>query len=59
MIDKWSYKVVDVKGGFLRIPKAVAIQSELDRHGSQGWELVNLVHVLGSRYPQLIFKRPG
>jgi hypothetical protein len=59
MIDKWNYKVVELGGGFFGIPKTEVIQAELDRHGGQGWELVNLVYIPGGRRHQLIFKRPG
>ena len=59
--DRWRYNVVDVK------PKSAwragvdpgALQSELDRHGTQGWELVTM---LAMPYPlgvRLVFKRPA
>ena len=52
--DRFSYQVIEIKGGLWGI-KADAIQSELNRHGAQGWELVS-ANSVGTQL-RLIFKR--
>lgn len=60
--DRWRYNVVEVK------PSSVwrggvateALQAELDRQGTQGWELVmTLPGTSGMGCLRLIFKRPA
>lgn len=58
MSKRWTYLVVEVKtsmfGGF----KHDALREELDRHGKQGWELVNVVHAFPTvSSPTLVFKK--
>lgn len=60
MSQRWSYQVVEIKHGFIigRV-KADAIQSELNKQGALGWELVQVMHSEHGLHPaQLIFKRP-
>lgn len=52
--DRFSYQVVEMKGGLWGI-KADAIQSELNRLGAQGWELVT-ANSIGTTL-RLILKR--
>lgn len=59
--DRWRYQVVEVKAASLwsQVVKTEQLQAELDRHGSQGWELVT---TLPAQYPtgvRLLFKRPA
>jgi len=40
--SRWSYKVVDFRGGFFRATIAAQkLEEELNRLGAQGWELVD------------------
>lgn len=60
--DRWRYNVVEVKPKSLwsaTIPTA-DLQAELDRQGTQGWELVMTVPgttAMGGL--RLVFKRPA
>ena len=39
--SRWTYKVVDLKPGFLGL-KPDAVQDALNQLGAQGWELVTV-----------------
>ncbi len=53
---RWEYKVEDLKSGFLmRNLKEDALTELLNRHGAQGWELVN-IGTVGVQM-KLFFKR--
>jgi len=56
--QRWSYQVVEIKQQLFGI-KAEAIQTELDRMGNQGWELVSTFQ--GQKFDsiKLFFKRPA
>ncbi len=56
--DRWTYKVVKVKPAFLGIDPA-DLQSELDKLGAQGWELVNAVQAHPMHAVLLFMKRPA
>lgn len=53
---RWEYKVEDLKGGFfMRNLKEDAMTELLNRHGAQGWELIN-ISTVGVQM-KLFFKR--
>jgi len=55
--QRWTYKVVKVKPGFLGMnPDAVA--AELDKHGALGWELVSATQPHPMHAVILYLKRP-
>jgi hypothetical protein len=59
--ERWKYLVAEIKATsvFSTTIRTDALQTELDRHGAQGWELVSVLpqsHPVGMR---LSFKRPG
>lgn len=59
--DRWRYNVVEVKPTSIwrSVVDASDLQAELDRQGTQGWELVS---ALPLPYPvglRLVFKRPA
>lgn len=57
MSQRWIYQVVEIKPGLLGGIKRDRIQEELNRHGMQGWELVNLAMV-GPLSPAIaVFKK--
>ncbi|MFN7553075.1 MAG: DUF4177 domain-containing protein [Pseudomonadota bacterium] len=60
--DRWRYHVVEIKPNSMwkAIIPTADLQSELDRQGSQGWELVLTVPgttAMGGL--RLVFKRPA
>ena len=56
--DRWQYQVVDFKGSAWTMKvDAEALQSELNKLGQLGWELVETRQVTGTL--QLILKRPA
>ncbi|MDQ0462784.1 transcriptional regulator with XRE-family HTH domain [Caulobacter ginsengisoli] len=56
MPQKWEYKVVETKD-------RKALQSELDRAGADGWELVSATSMFNAMMTTVVhtmfFKRPG
>jgi hypothetical protein len=60
-VDRWKYNVARVKANpFTGTLRAEALQEELERHGNQGWELVQIVRSQGGwGCAQLIFKKPA
>ena len=58
MSKRWAYQVIEIKPSFLGRVDTDAIQSELNRHGAAGWELVQVVHTGNGLHPaKLIFKK--
>lgn len=58
MSTRWTYLVVEVKTGLMGGFKQDALKDELDKHGKQGWELVNILHAYPTvSSPTLIFKK--
>lgn len=60
--DRWRYNVVEIKPNSMwkAIIPTADLQSELDRQGSQGWELVMTVPGTTSMGGlRLVFKRPA
>ncbi|TWT21345.1 DUF4177 domain-containing protein [Luteimonas marina] len=58
MSTRWTYLVVEVKTGLMGGFKLDALKDELDKHGKQGWELVNIVHATPTvSSPTLVFKK--
>ncbi|KAF1709360.1 hypothetical protein CSC70_11165 [Pseudoxanthomonas kalamensis DSM 18571] len=58
MSTRWNYLTVKVKPGLMGGFDPEAIQSELVKHGNQGWELVNMIAPTHGVSALLIFKRP-
>jgi hypothetical protein len=57
MNERWTYQVIDSKPDFLG-RQTEPLQDTLNRHGAQGWELVEFIP--GTLIPQrLIFKKPA
>lgn len=52
---RWSYHVAEIKPGLFGI-KTEQVQAELNRLGTQGWELVQL-QMMGMTL-RAVFKRP-
>ncbi len=60
MIDRWKYVVASLKSSFTGTVSDQQLQEMLDRHGSQGWELVEILRSQGSwGNVQLVFKKPA
>jgi hypothetical protein len=61
MSQRWSYQVIEIKPGFINWTGRIAadtIQTELNKQGTLGWELVQVIHSGHGLHPaQLIFKR--
>jgi len=55
--ERWSYQVVQVKPGFLGMPRQ-AVQDRLNDLGRQGWELVSAVQNHWMQPVQLFLKKP-
>lgn len=56
----WSYLVIDLSSAtsfFSGMVKNDALQEELNKHGRQGWELVNLVIPGGMVQGKAVFKK--
>lgn len=59
MSQRWTYQVIEIKPSFTtgRI-NAELIQTELNKQGALGWELVQVLHTGHGLHPaKLIFKR--
>lgn len=56
MSKRWSYLTVEVKPTWTGL-KQEDIQTELNRHGAQGWELVNVVLPPSWGKALLVFKK--
>lgn len=59
MSKRWSYLTVEVKAGitWTGTIKREKMQEELNRHGAQGWELVNVVMLSNLTPAMLVFKK--
>lgn len=59
MSKRWSYLTVEVKAGITWTGsiKREKIQEELNRHGAQGWELVNVILPSNLISAVLVFKK--
>ncbi|TKR33741.1 DUF4177 domain-containing protein [Luteimonas gilva] len=56
MSRRWKYLTVEVSASWTGALKPQKMQEELDKHGAQGWELVNIVVSTG--HPAvLVFKK--
>jgi len=55
---RWNYRVVNIKTGSFKKQdeKNEDVEHELNRLGSEGWELVNVVSGIGM-YPSYFLKR--
>jgi hypothetical protein len=51
--ERWAYQVIDLKPGFFGL-KSADIQAELNRLGTQGWELASVMQGMPAR---LVLKR--
>ncbi|KRG39961.1 hypothetical protein ARC78_13470 [Stenotrophomonas pictorum JCM 9942] len=58
MSKQWKYLVVKAETSMWGTFKPESLQEQLDKHGRQGWELVNVVHALPTTSsPTLVFKK--
>lgn len=55
---RWNYRVVTIKPGTFKKQddKNVEIEDQLNRLGTEGWELINVIQNAGS-YPTYYLKR--
>lgn len=62
-MSRWLYTVVDLEPGLAGMLKALHpredLQAVLDRHGQQGWELVQMTPGGAGTPSRLVFKRPA
>lgn len=70
--QKWEYLIVSVgvglrsdfssawqdKGGKVGLTEAVDTEKDLDKLGQKGWELVDVVGIIGGDSQEFVFKRP-
>lgn len=58
---RWRYNVVVLKptSMFRTTVGASVLQAELDRQGTQGWELVSILPIAYPASTKLVFKRPA
>lgn len=57
MSGRWSFKVVEVKYVMFGSNQVELLQDALDKHGVQGWELVNVVQASSVDSFKLFFKK--
>lgn len=57
MSNRWNYQVVPFKPSLMGTFKPEEMQAELNRHGQQGWELVNIIVTAPMTPVQMVFKR--
>jgi hypothetical protein len=59
--DRWRYLVTEVKpsSAWTTVVKSADLQSEMDKQGALGWELVSMLPVPYPGGYRLVFKRPG
>ncbi len=58
MSNRWSYQVVQIKPGTWGGFKKETLETELNRMGAMGWELVNMTVPAAYSAAMLVFKRP-
>jgi len=56
MSKRWSYLTVEVKPSWPGV-KSDDLQTELNRHGQLGWELVNVLQTQPMGVAVLMFKK--
>lgn len=56
MSKRWSYLTVEVKPPWTGL-KSDDLQTELNRHGQLGWELVNVLQTQPMGVAVLLFKK--
>ena len=56
MSKRWSYLTVEVKPSWTGL-KPEDMQTELNRHGQLGWELVNVLQTQPMGVALLLFKK--
>lgn len=56
MSKRWSYLTVEVKPSWTGL-KSDDLQTELNRHGQLGWELVNVLQTQPMDVAVLMFKK--
>ncbi|MGS1079913.1 DUF4177 domain-containing protein [Pseudoxanthomonas beigongshangi] len=57
MSKRWTYQVIEVKPGLMGGLKHEELQSELNRQGAQGWELINIIVPAPMTAVQMVFKK--
>lgn len=59
MSKRWTYLTIEIKRGitWTGTIQREKMQEELNRHGAQGWELVNVVMPTNLTPPVLVFKK--
>lgn len=59
MSTRWQYKVEEVKGDIWGQIKSEVLEERLQRLGTQGWELLNVIRPVVTGPIQLFLKRPA
>lgn len=59
MSTRWQYKVVEIKVNLFGANVTERAQTELDKLGAQGWELVSSVQTNAADTLRLFLKRPA
>lgn len=59
MSGRWQYKVVEVPVKLFGGGITERMQAELDKLGSQGWDLVSTVQAATMDVVRLVLKRPA
>jgi hypothetical protein len=59
MNNRWKYLVVSIKSGLTSATFEQRLQEALDKHGSQGWELVQTLPPGPWGGTPLVFKKPA
>lgn len=57
MSKRWDYQVINFKPDVWGKPRPEDMQAELKRLGTQGWELVSMVHGSAMLPVTAVFKR--
>ncbi|MBS0200556.1 MAG: DUF4177 domain-containing protein [Proteobacteria bacterium] len=57
MSGRWQYKIVEFKPTLMGGLKPEEMQDELDKLGTQGWELVGITHALPANHMVAALKR--
>ncbi len=57
MSGRWQHKVIEIKYALFGGKTTERVQSELDKMGAQGWELVTVVQASSADSIRMFFKK--
>ncbi len=58
-MNQWTYQVVEIVPHMLGPAVSERLQTELDRLGAEGWELVSVMLVTPFDHLRAVLKRPA